>query len=100
MACASRDAAPRPPTLVIGSVLALLYAVGALGVCLWVINLVIEDEGTRLSSGEQSGLVVACMGLATTAFGIFCIFRGLRCRSGRSPWWQSGSLSGSCWGSA
>lgn len=75
----SRAVPRRPPTLVAGSLLALLYAVGGLAVCLWVINLVLEDEGTQLSSGEQSGMVVACMGLATTAFGIFCIFRGLRC---------------------
>lgn len=68
----------RPLTLVIGSVLALLYAVGSLIICLWIISIVFEDEGTRLSSGEQSGLVVACMGVAVTVFGIFCIFRGLQ----------------------
>ncbi|MFE6645547.1 hypothetical protein ACFVJS_03225 [Nocardioides sp. NPDC057772] len=72
----SREA--RPPTLVIGSVLALLYAVGSLIICLWILSLVFEDEGTRLSSGEQSGLVVACMGVAVTVFGIFCIIRGLQ----------------------
>lgn len=61
-----------------GSALALLYAVGSLIICLWMISQVFEDEGTRLSSGEQSGLVVACMGVAVTVFGIFCIFRGLQ----------------------
>jgi hypothetical protein len=72
----SREA--RPLTLVIGSALALLYAVGSLIICLWIIGLVFEDEGSRLSSGEQSGLVVACMGVAVTVFGIFCILRGLQ----------------------
>jgi hypothetical protein len=43
-----------------------------------MISQVFEDEGTRLSSGEQSGLVVAGMGVAVTVFGIFCIFRGLQ----------------------
>ena len=78
MAVQSREA--RPPTLVIGSVLALLYAVGSLIICLRVIGMVFEDEGTRLSSGEQSGLAVACTGIAVTVFGIFCILRGLQRR--------------------
>jgi len=46
---------------VIGSALALLYAVGSLIVCLWIITLVFED-GSRLSSNEQTGLVGAGMG--------------------------------------
>ena len=76
MAVQSRE--ERPLTLVIGSVLALLYAVGSLIICLWIIGMVFEDEGTRLSSGEQSGLVGAGMGVAVTVFGIFCILRGLQ----------------------
>jgi ABC-type Fe3+-siderophore transport system permease subunit len=76
VAALSRE--PQPLTLVIGSVLALLYAVGSLLICLWVITQVFEDEGSRLSSGEQSGLVLACTGAAVTAFGIFCILRGLQ----------------------
>lgn len=66
------------PTLVVGSVLALVYAVGLLIAALWGIGMVLEDEGSRLSSGEQSGLVVACMGAAVSVFGIFCILRGLQ----------------------
>ncbi|MFI5627251.1 hypothetical protein ACIA03_27590 [Nocardioides sp. NPDC051685] len=58
--------------------MALFYAVGALVISVWIIGMVFEDEGTRLSSGEQSGLVVACMGVAVAAFGIFCILRGLQ----------------------
>lgn len=49
MAAQSRE--HRPLTLVIGSVLALLYAVDSLIICLWIISMVFEDEGTRLSSG-------------------------------------------------
>lgn len=75
MAAPSREVQPR--ALVIGSVLALLYAVGLLGICLWVITLVFED-GSRLSSNEQTGLVGAGMGVAVAGFGIFCVFRGLQ----------------------
>lgn len=74
----SRDASPRLLTLAVGSVMALFYAVGALIISVGVIGQVLEDEGTRLSSGEQSGLVVACMGVAVAVFGIFCILRGLQ----------------------
>lgn len=78
MTSVSQGGPERMPTLVVGSVLALVYAVGLLIASLWGIGMVLEDEGSRLSSGEQSGLVVACMGVAVSGFGIFCILRGLR----------------------
>lgn len=67
----------RPLTLVIGGLVAMLYAAGALLGCLAIIvSLLDGDHGLRQSSAETA-MVVAAVGIVITGSGIFCVVRAL-----------------------